>query len=139
MLNANFRHEASNRFGQDVNHRFDPEYSFGVSWRVSEEPFMQSQIGWLSQLNLKATYGIQGNVLQKIGPDLVLYQGGVAGVFNEYSSSIARIPNPNLSWERTRTWNFGVDLELFQKVSVVFEYYTRRSNAIIGQEIPYEN
>lgn len=139
VLNANFRHEASNRFGQDVNHRFDPEYSFGVSWRVSEEPFMQSQIGWLSQLNLKATYGIQGNVLQNIGPDLVLYQGGVAGVFNEYSSSIARIPNPNLSWERTRTWNFGVDLELFQKVSVVFEYYTRRSNAIIGQEIPYEN
>ena len=90
-------------------------------------------------MNLKATYGIQGNVLQNIGPDLVLYQGGVAGVFNEYSSSIARIPNPNLSWERTRTWNFGVDLELFQKVSVVFEYYTRRSNAIIGQEIPYEN
>ncbi|MFR4036519.1 MAG: hypothetical protein ACLTZT_01210 [Butyricimonas faecalis] len=66
VLNANFRHEASNRFGQDVNHRFDPEYSFGVSWRVSEEPFMQSQIGWLSQLNLKATYGIQGNVLQRL-------------------------------------------------------------------------
>ncbi|MFR7876395.1 MAG: hypothetical protein ACLU4J_08375 [Butyricimonas paravirosa] len=40
---------------------------------------MQSQIGWLSQLNLKATYGIQGNALQKYWSDLVLYQGGVAG------------------------------------------------------------
>ena len=139
VLNANFRHEASNRFGQNVNKRFDPEYSFGVAWRVTEEPFMRDRLNWLSQLNIKATYGIQGNVLTNIGSDLVLYQGGIADVFNEYQSTISRIPNPNLSWERTKTWNLGVDLELFRKVSVVFEYYNRRSNAIVAQNIPFEN
>ena len=62
VFNFNVRNDASNRFGQDVNKRFDPTYSLGASWRVSEESFMQNQ-SWLSSLNLKVTWGIQGNVL----------------------------------------------------------------------------
>lgn len=138
VLNANVRNDASNRFGQDINNRFDPTYSFGVSWRVSGEPFMASVSRFIHNLNLKATYGIQGNALVKISPELILYQGGVASVYNQYEATISRIPNPNLSWERTYTWNFGVELGLLQAVNINVDYYRRRSNAVIQKDLSYE-
>lgn len=138
VLNLNVRNDASNRFGQDVNNRFDPTYSLGLSWRVTEEKFMANQ-RWLTALNLKATYGIQGNALLNLSPELILQQQGVADIYNEYYSNISSIPNPQLSWERTRTWNLGMDMQLFNKVNVVVDYYSRRSNAVIQKDIAYEN
>ncbi len=138
VLNLNVRNDASNRFGQDVNNRFDPTYSLGLSWRVTEEKFMANQ-RWLTALNLKATYGIQGNALLNLSPELILQQQGVADIYNEYYSNISSIPNPQLSWERTRTWNLEMDMQLFNKVNVVVDYYSRRSNAVIQKDIAYEN
>lgn len=138
VFNFNVRNDASNRFGQDANRRFDPTYSFGISWRMSEEPFMQKQ-RIFTNVNLKGTWGIQGNALTNISPDLILNQNGVMSVYNEYYSSITSIPNPNLSWERTHSWNFGLDLQLFGKVNANIDYYFRRSNAVVSRDIPHEN
>ena len=138
VFNFSIRNDASNRFGQDANKRFDPTYSFGLAWRVMDEPFLQDRLTWLSMLNLKATYGIQGNALTRLGPDLLLRQQGVAKLYNQYQTSIASIPNPNLSWERTKTWNASVDLELFKAISLVFDYYWKSSNAIVSQTLPFE-
>lgn len=138
VINANVRNDASNRFGQDTNNRIDPTYSFGFSWRASEETFIKQHVKWLTTLNLRGTYGIQGNALTRIGPDLILNQGKIANLYNRYESSISKIPNPNLSWERTKSWNFGVDIELFSMFYMNLEYYTRSSNAIVSLELPYE-
>ena len=138
VLNANIRNDWSNRFGQDTKHRLDPTYSFGLSWRASEEKFMKEYLPWISSLNLRATYGIQGNALTRESPDLILTQGGIANVYNQYESNISQIPNPLLTWERTKTWNFGIDWGLFNKFHMNLEYYTRRSNAIISVPLPFE-
>ncbi|KAB6337406.1 SusC/RagA family TonB-linked outer membrane protein, partial [Bacteroides xylanisolvens] len=138
VVNANIRNDASNRFGQDANHRIDPTYSFGFSWRASEEDFMKKYVKWITTLNFRGTYGIQGNAVTRISPDLILNQGKVANLYNRYQSTISQIPNPNLSWERTKSWNFGVDLEVFSMFYMNLEYYTRRSNAIVELELPYE-
>ena len=138
VFNFNVRNDASNRFGQDQNKRFDPTYSLGFSWRMSEEPFMKNQ-RILTNTNLKATWGIQGNALTDLSPELILSQQGVMNIYKEYYSTISSIPNPNLSWERTHSWNFGLDLQFFGKVNANIDYYIRRSNAIIKQNIPYEN
>ena len=138
VLNVNVRNDASNRFGQDVNNRVDPTYSFGFSWRVSSEPFMENISRFIHNLNFKATYGIQGNALVKLSPELILKQGGVATTYNQYQATILRIPNPELSWERTRTWNFGLELGLFNAVNVNIDYYRRRSNAVVTQDLSYE-
>ena len=58
VVNANIRNDASNRFGQDANHRIDPTYSFGFSWRASEEDFMRKYVKWITTLNFRGTYGI---------------------------------------------------------------------------------
>lgn len=138
VFNFSIRNDESNRFGQDANNRFDPTYSFGASWRIMEEPWLASIEGFVNSLNLRVTYGIQGNAATKLGPDLILYQQGVADVYNQYQSTISRLPNPNLSWERTKSWNFGLDMQVIDMFNVAFDYYTRSSNAIVSQNIAFE-
>lgn len=139
VFNFNVRNDASNRFGQNVNRRFDPTYSFGVSWRMSEEPWMANLNRVISDLNFKVTYGIQGNANLNKSPDMILQLQSIKEPYATYGSSIVSIPNPNLSWERTHTWNFGIDFQLFRQFNIVVDGYTRRSNAVIEQEIDFEN
>lgn len=138
VFNFNIRSDASNRFGQDVNKQFDPTYSFGFSWRMAEESFIKDNISWINQLNLRGTYGIQGNVVTSISPDLIAYYQSILKGYGEYTLGISSLPNRTLKWERTRTWNLGLDLQLFRKVTMNVEYYGRRSNAIIRQDIASE-
>lgn len=138
VVNANVRNDASNRFGQDANKRIDPTYSFGFSWRATEEEFMKKHVSWITMLNFRGTYGIQGNALTRLSPELTLRQNDLQTGYNQYYSTITSIPNPHLSWERTKSWNFGMDLELFNMFIMNLEYYTRRSNAVISVVLPYE-
>lgn len=138
VINANVRNDASNRFGQDTHKRFDPTYSFGLLWRITEEPFLKGKAKWLTSLAFKATYGVQGNVLTNISPDLILELKEIRHLFNEYYSTIKSIPNPNLSWESTKSWNYSVDMRLFDAINIVADYYTRNSNAVIMKDIPFE-
>lgn len=139
VLNASMRNDASNRFGQDQNKRFDPTYSFGLSWNLAQEPWMEKLTDYLNQATLRASYGIQGNAVNSISPNLILSQAGVKNFYGDYISVISRIPNPNLSWERTKSWNFGLDLQLFRWVTMNFEYYTKSSNNLVNQDIGIEN
>lgn len=139
VVNMNVRNDASNRFGQDANKRFDPTYSFGFSWRATEEEFMKKHVSWITMLNFRGTYGIQGNALTRLSPELILRQNDLQAGYNQYYSTITGIPNPHLSWERTKSWNFGMDLELFNMFFMNLEYYTRRSNAVISIALPYEH
>ncbi|MDR1273952.1 MAG: SusC/RagA family TonB-linked outer membrane protein [Odoribacteraceae bacterium] len=127
IVNANARNDWSNRFGQNINRRFDPTYSLGVAWRAADESFLENN--WLSQLTPRVSYGIQGNVLNSISPDMILQKGNASTLYNDYLSSITQLANPFLSWERTKIWNFGVDLGLFDnRLSLVVDGYSRISN-----------
>lgn len=139
VLNASMRNDASNRFGQDQNKRFDPTYSFGLSWNMAQEPWMEKLNPYINQLNLRTSYGIQGNAVNSISPNLILMQGGIKPFYGNYMSLISRIPNPNLSWERTKSWNFGLDLQLLRWITMNLEYYTRTSNNLVNQDISTEN
>lgn len=137
VVNVNVRSDASNRFGQDVNKQFDPTWSFGASWKIAQEPFVANHLEWLDQLNLRATYGIQGNVVNSISPELIVNYEGILQSYNEYYLTISSLPNKQLKWERTKTWNLGLDLALFG-ITMNLEYYGRSSNAIVRQDIPQE-
>ena len=137
VFNASIRNDMSNRFGQDVNKRFDPMYSFAVSWDVAEEQWMKGA-RWLDQLRLRASFGIQGNTIQSISPDLILAHQGVIHQYSQYGNSISSLPNPELTWESTQTWNVGLDLQMFRWLTLTAEYYMRSSDAIVYQEIAKE-
>ncbi len=137
VFNMNVRSDASNRFGQDVNKQFDPTWSFGLSWKIAQEPFVNKHLPWLDQFNIRATYGIQGNVVNSLSPEMIVRYEGLLQSYNEYYLSISSLPNKQLKWERTKSWNFGADLSLFG-VTMNVEYYRRSSNAIIRQDIAQE-
>ena len=137
VFNASIRNDMSNRFGQDVNRRFDPMYSFALSWDAAEEPFLKNA-KWLDQLRIRASYGIQGNTVQSISPDLILADQGVVNHFNQYGNSIRSLPNPELTWESTKSWNVGFDLQLLKWITMTAEYYHRASDSIVYQEVAKE-
>ena len=137
VFNVNMRSDASNRFGQDVNKQFDPTWSFGASWKIAQEAFVEEHMPWLDQFNLRATYGVQGNVVNSLSPEMIVRYQGLLQSYNEYYLTISSLPNNQLKWERTKSWNFGADLSLFG-ITMNFEYYRRTSNAIIRQDISQE-
>ena len=137
VVNVNMRSDASNRFGQDVNKQFDPTWSFGFSWKVAQEPIVVEHLPWLDQFNIRATYGIQGNVVNSLSPEMIVRYQGLLQSYNEYYLSISSLPNNQLKWERTKTYNLGADLSLFG-ITMNFEYYQRSTNAIIRQDIAQE-
>lgn len=139
VFNFSMRTDASNRFGQDHNNRFDPTYSLGVSWNVAEESLIRDNISWLDQLNLRFSFGLQGNVVNNVSPDLILSYAGVRPPYNEEASAISSLPNPYLKYESTKSFNYGVDLQLFRGITMVLEYYTRETNAIVDQKLSQEN
>lgn len=139
VVNANIRNDRSNRFGQDTNRKFDPTFSVGGAWRLSSEPWMDGVNHVFSNVNFKVTYGIQGNANLSTSPDLILIQQAIVPPFGDFGASISSIPNSNLAWERTNSWNFGFDFQLFNKLNFVVDYYTRKSNAVISRDIPLSN
>uniref|UniRef100_UPI00242D2DD8 SusC/RagA family TonB-linked outer membrane protein n=1 Tax=Butyricimonas virosa TaxID=544645 RepID=UPI00242D2DD8 len=92
VLNASIRNDASNRFGQDQNKRFDPTYSFGLSWNVAQEPWLNSISNILNQFNMRVSYGIQGNAVNSISPELILSMGTTKLYYGDYMSTIFLIP-----------------------------------------------
>lgn len=137
VFNFNVRSDASNRFGQDQNKKFDPTWSAGFSWKIAEEEFVKERMEWLDQMSLRASYGVQGYVVSSISPELLARYEGILRGYNEYYLSISSLPNPYLKWEQTKTWNLGLDMSLFG-VSLNVEYYGRRTNAINRTEVAQE-
>lgn len=138
VVNASIRNDMSNRFGQDVNKRFDPLYSIAASWDVTREPFLKDKAKWLDQLRIRGSYGIQGNAIQSVSPDMILARGSVVPKYNQFGVSIRSLPNPLLSWESTNSWNAGLDLQIFKWFTITAETYSRASDAIIYQNIGRE-
>ena len=126
IVNGNVRMDGSNQFGSNPKYRFLPIWSVSGKYTMSKEPFMQN-IGWLSYLGVRASYGIQGNVDSGTSPDLVIEIGGQDNVTNHNESTIAYLPNPDLRWEKTSSYNIGLDLSLFNdRFSVVADIYKKR-------------
>lgn len=139
IFNFNARLDASNRFGQDKNKRFQPTWSAGAKWRVASEKFLSS-VRWLNALDLSATYGFQGNAVEAVSPYLIATDGGLNNLFKQYTLNIKSLPYPDLGWEKTKSWNLGLDLSLWNgRVNATANYYRKVSNVLASRDVPLEN
>ena len=133
-LSGSFRRDGSSRFASDK--RWGNFWSVGASWRISNENFM-SNIGWLNNLKLKASYGAQGN--DNIG-SLYGYQGSYASGWNDLTHPgymVGALPTPNLEWETNRQINVGVDTRIFDRVELSVEWYDRTTkNLLFWRDLP---
>ncbi|MBP5333850.1 MAG: TonB-dependent receptor [Bacteroidales bacterium] len=114
------RYDGSYKFAGMANTRWGFFPSVSVGWRLSKEKFMEN-LSWLDDLKLRASVGLLGNdsvsefaFLSTYGKasNIAIGQKGSAPVVAPayYTSGIA---NTDLSWEKTQSWNVGVDFSLW--------------------------
>jgi len=132
MLSVAVRSDGSSRLAQ--GHKWHTYPAVSAGWNIAREEFMESTKNWLDNLKLRVGYGETSN--QAIAPYATL--GGLAtrnyNFGSTYSSGyyVNALPNTELGWEYSKTWNFGLDFSLFNgRLSGSFEYYIQKTNDIL--------
>lgn len=136
----NFGYNGTERFYKDHRYGFFP--AAGVAWSISNESFFERYREVVSNLRLRATYGIVGN--DNIGQGRFLYlsevnmnnpdYGAVFGMDNGYSRngiSVSRYSDQNITWETAKKTNFALEMGLFNRMQLTAEYYTELRENIL--------
>ncbi len=132
IWSGSIRMDLANFFGTDPKFRYKPIWSVGGVYKLGQEKFMK--ISWLDKLNVRSTYGINGNISLRQGPFLVTSPGVYNQSTGAISSSIITPPNSTLRWEKTSTINLGLDIGLFRKLRITADYYRRMSTDLLAPE-----
>lgn len=111
-VSGNIRMDGSNQFGTNPKYRFLPVWSVAGKYTLTNEKFMKRQ-HVLNYLALRASYGVQGNVDAATSPDLVIRVGALDETTKMEQSYFQYLPNADLRWEKTTSYNIGLDFELF--------------------------
>lgn len=131
------RVDGSSRFGENNKYGFFP--SAGVGWLISNEPFM-SDIGPLSSLKIRASYGITGNTEIPSYQSLPTISTGTTLLNNtrQSYSYVTRLPNPDLSWEKTKQFDIGFDATLMEgRVTFELDYYRKlTTDLLLDRPVP---
>lgn len=135
VLSGSARLDDSNLFGASKSYRATPLWSIGGMWKLGEESFLQPLK--LNRLNLRLTYGVNGNVDKTTSPFLIATVFPFPAYFN--GQQFARIQNPAnplLRWEKTKTFNIGIDLSVFNgRMDVTADLYRKRSYDLLGPAV----
>ncbi|WP_121357230.1 SusC/RagA family TonB-linked outer membrane protein [Flavisolibacter nicotianae] len=137
LLTVTGRADGSSKFGTNHKYAFFP--SAALAWRVSDEDFLRDN-SLISNLKLRTSYGQTGN--SEIGPyssDALL--GSYTAVFNNQRVTgvgTNRLANPDLKWEKTAQYDFGMELGLWNnRVSLEGDiYYRKTTDMLLAAPVP---
>jgi TonB-linked SusC/RagA family outer membrane protein len=132
-FSASARMDQANLFGVKVNDKSVPLWSVGGKWNVSKESFYA--VKWLPNLQLRATYGYSGNLLNNgTAYTTALYAPSRNNLWPS-SYEIASPGNPQLTWEKIGMLNIGIDFSTSQNIfSGSLEYFHKNGKNLIGTE-----
>jgi TonB-dependent starch-binding outer membrane protein SusC len=134
LLSVSVRRDGSSKFSPENQWATFP--SAAVAWRISEESFMPD-LGWLTDLKLRASWGMNGN--QSIGNYLWAASYRYSDSFSraqfgdEYVTTIRpSAVDPNIKWEETTSYNVGLDYTaLGHRLSGSIEYYLKDTDDLL--------
>ncbi|MEK6480520.1 TonB-dependent receptor [Catalinimonas sp. 4WD22] len=131
LFTGTIRRDGSSRFGDDTKWGIFPSASLG--WRLSEENFMQN-VGVLSDLKLRASWGLAGN--NSIGDYSHIALLGIANysMGGNLASGLvpSNFPNPDLGWEQSETIDIGLDFGLFEnRIYGSLDYFTKKNTDLL--------
>ena len=136
LFTLSTRVDGASRFG--ANNKWGVFPSGAFAWRASEEDFLRN-LGWLSDLKFRASYGVTGNQaipnFQSLAT-LELRQYGTPQFYN--GLVLNRMGNSALGWERSAQFDIGVDLGVFNnRLTFAADYYRKRtSNMLLELAVP---
>jgi len=129
FVDLSYRRDASSRFSPKS--RWGNFYSFGVSWSVMRETFMQD-VRWLNDLKIRASYGTVGNdALDTYYEYQALYSLGWNNA-TEPGALASKLNNPDLTWEVNKTTNIGIEFAILKsRITGSVEYFDRGSSELL--------
>lgn len=141
MLSASIRRDGSSRFAD--GHRYGVFPSVSAGWNIMNENFFESLKSTVSELKLRASYGVLGNqeignyTTQSIVSSGINYIQGGAWWMGSISGKDWVSPT-DLTWEETKTTNVGLDASFFNgKLSLNADYFVQEtSNILLGISMP---
>ena len=133
MLSAAVRSDASSRLAP--GHQWHTYPAVSVGWNIHKENFMAGARGWLDELKLRVGYGETSN--QAISPYATL--GSLSTTVYNFADElystgyyVSTLPNSELGWEYSKTWNYGLDWSVLNgKLRGTMEYYSVKTNDIL--------
>lgn len=134
LLEGTVRYDGSSRF--PTNNKYAVFPAFAAGWRISEEDFLKD-IRWISNLKVKASWGILGN--QNIGnyPYQTVLNSGRNYAFGSGISTGAAYwtyRDPNIKWESTETADVGIEAGFFRNsLGLNISYFSRNTTDILFQ------
>ncbi len=137
MITGTIRRDGSSKFGTDNKWGNFP--SAALAWRLSEESFMS--FDWLSNLKLRASYGITGNNsgignydVETVGAGPNIYAFGSTAAYAYYPSGIV---NTLLSWESSNELNLGFDFGFYKsRIYGTVDIYNKNSYELLYADKP---
>ena len=120
-------------------HKWHTYTAFSLGWNATKEEFMKS-VSWLNYLKPRLGYGQTSN--QAIQPYETL--GGLSTNYYNFGDRnvsgyyVSTLPNTNLGWEYSSTWNYGLDFGIFNsRVTGTLEYYNQKTkDVLVSQSLP---
>lgn len=136
LFTATVRQDGSSRFHK--NNRWGLFPSFALGWKLKEEAFLKD-VDVLSDLKLRLGYGITGqqNINSGDYPYLAVYEtnkdGAYYPILGEGITYRPNAYNPDLKWEKTTTYNVGVDFGfLNNRINGAVDYYYRKTTDLLN-------
>jgi iron complex outermembrane receptor protein len=137
LLTATFRRDGSSRFSKD--NRWGTFPSVALAWRVANESFWEPIASVMNDFKIRASYGITGQQdgisnygylpNYTIGLSGAQYQFGGTPIYTYRPEAY----NPDLKWETTKSWNFGVDFGFLNgRINGSVDYYTRKTEDLLA-------
>src|SRR5690606_7350903 len=131
LLTVTGRVDGSSKFGESNKYAFFP--SAALAWRVSEEPFLRGH-GTISNLKLRASYGLTGNSEIATYSSLPTLRVSTGIINNARVLGVAtnRLGNEDLKWEKTAQSDIGVELGLVNnRINIEADFYYRKTTDML--------
>lgn len=142
LVEFNFGLNGSERFYKSQRYGFFP--SAGLAWNVSSEPFWEPLKDAVSELKIRATYGLVGNDAIGDENDRFFYLSEINasninravyfGTLYNYGRdgfTVSRYANNDITWERARKLNIGLDIQAFDAFTFTADVFAERRNNIL--------
>lgn len=127
-FSASYRRDGSSRLSRAS--RWGDFWSVSGSWRLSAESFMEAARNVLTDVKLRASYGVNGTQPTDYYGYLGVFGFGYNYMGNGGSAEM-RVDNPNMKWEKNYATNIGLDITLRNKLSMTIEWYNRDTKDLL--------
>lgn len=156
LVEFNFGYNGTERLAKDDRFEFFPAASIG--WVISNERFWEPLSRIVTHLKVRSSYGLVGSDETGVnaGAPYYMYKYGVAlygkdqygrtffktgqtpsNAFEGSGPEITDYPVVNGSWERSKQFDVGVDLRLFDQVAITFDYFNYKRDRILLQRASF--